>query len=264
MDYIQINKQSWNKRTEVHYDSEFYDNENFKKTGSSLNKIELEFLKEIKGKKILHLQCHFGQDSISLSKLGAEVTGVDFSELAIEKAQNLAKEMGTDTRFICSDVYGLPDVHDEQYDLVFSSYGTVGWLPDSNKWAEVISHFLKPEGRFVFAEFHPAMWMFDDAVEKVAYRYFNSDPIIEEEEGTYTDKTANIKETCVTWNHSLSEIFNSLKNNGLQTIEFREYDYSPYNCFQNLQEVEKGKYRFKHLGDKLPLVYALVAQKFPS
>ncbi len=264
MDYLKINKQSWNKRTEVHYDSEFYDNENFKSTGNSLNEIELEFLKEIKGKKILHLQCHFGQDSISLSKLGAEVTGVDFSELAIEKAQNLAKEMGTDTRFICSDVYGLPDVHNEQYDLVFSSYGTVGWLPDSDKWAGVISHFLKPKGTFVFAEFHPAMWMFDDEVEKVAYRYFNSDPIIEEEEGTYTDKTANIKETCVTWNHGLSEIFNSLKNKGLKTIEFREYDYSPYNCFQNLQEVEKGKYRFKHLGDKLPLVYALVAQKFLS
>ncbi len=264
MDYLKINKQSWNKRTEVHYDSEFYDNENFKKIGNSLNEIELEFLKEIKGKKILHLQCHFGQDSISLSKLGAEVTGVDFSELAIEKAQNLAKEMETDTRFICSDVYGLPDVHDEQYDLVFSSYGTVGWLPDSNKWAQVISHFLKPEGKFVFAEFHPAMWMFDDAVEKVAYRYFNSDPIIEEEEGTYTDKTANIKQTCVTWNHGLAEIFNALKDNDLHVTEFREYDYSPYNCFQNLQEVEKGKYLFKHLGDKLPLVYALVAQKFPS
>ena len=105
------------------------------------------------------------------------------------------------------------------------------------------------------------MWMFDYAVEKVAYRYFNSDPIVEDEEGTYTDKNADIKETCVTWNHSLGEIFNSLKNNGLQTVEFNEYDYSPYNCFQNLEEFEKGKYRFKHHGDKLPMVYSLVAIK---
>lgn len=261
MDYLQINKQSWNKRTEVHYDSEFYDNENFKKTGNSLNEIEQEFLKEIKGKKVLHLQCHFGQDSISLSKLGAKVTGVDLSDIAIEKAQNLAKEMEVDTQFICSDIYNLPKVHDEQYDYVFSSYGTIGWLPDSNKWAEVISHFLKPGGKFVFAEFHPVVWMFDDAVEKVTYRYFNSDPIIEEEDGTYTDKNANIKETCITWNHSLSEIFNSLKNNKLIVSEFREYDYSPYNCFQNLEEFEPKKFRFKTHGDKLPMVYALVASK---
>ncbi|MEZ7931864.1 MAG: class I SAM-dependent methyltransferase, partial [Flavobacteriales bacterium] len=155
MDYLKTNKESWNKRTEVHYDSDFYDNENFKKTGNSLNEIELEFLQDIKGKKVLHLQCHFGQDSISMSKLGAEVTGVDLSDLAIEKAQNLAKEMNIETKFICCDLYSLPEVLNEKFDIVFTSYGTVGWLPDSNKWASVISHFLKPEGKFVFAEFHP-------------------------------------------------------------------------------------------------------------
>ena len=261
MDYLKINKESWNKRTEVHYESEFYDNETFKKTGNSLNEIEMEFLTEIKGKKVLHLQCHFGQDSISLSKLGAIVTGVDLSDLAIEKAQNLAKEMEVDTKFICSDIYSLPQLHKEQYDYVFASYGTVGWLPDSNQWAEVISHFLKPGGKFVFAEFHPVVWMFDDAVDKVVYRYFNAEPIVETDLGTYTDTKKEIKETCVTWNHSLSEIFNSLKNNGLPVIEFREYDYSPYNCFQELEEFEPKKFRFKKHGDKLPMVYALVAQK---
>ncbi len=261
MDYLKTNKNSWNKRTELHYDSEFYDNDNFKKTGNSLNEIELEFLSEIKGKKILHLQCHFGQDSISLSKLGAEVTGVDLSDVAIAKAQNLAKEMGTDTKFICCDVYSLPKILNEKFDIVFSSYGTVGWLPNSNKWAEVISQFLNLGGKFVFAEFHPAVWMFDDAVEKVTYRYFNSDPIVEEEEGTYTDKSADIKETCITWNHGLAEIFNALKNNGLQVTDFQEYDYSPYNCFQNLEEFEPKKFRFKKHGNKLPMVYALVAVK---
>lgn len=261
MDYLSINKESWNKRTEVHYDSEFYDNENFKQKGNSLNEIELKYLKGIKGKKVLHLQCHFGQDSISLSKLGAEVTAVDLSDIAIDKAQQLANEMGVDTKFICCDVYSLPEVLNEQFDVVFSSYGTVGWLPDSNKWASVISHFLKPGGKFVFAEFHPVVWMFDDSVEKVTYRYFNSEPIIEVEEGTYTDKNANIKETCVTWNHSLSEIFNGLKNNGIHLEEFNEYDYSPYNCFQNLEEFEKGKFRFKQHKNRLPMVYALVACK---
>lgn len=261
MDYLKTNKDSWNKRTEVHYDSAFYDNENFKKHGNSLNEIELEFLQNIEGKKILHLQCHFGQDSISLSKLGAEVTGVDLSDVAIEKAQNLAKEMNVDTQFICSDIYNLPKRLNEKFDFVFSSYGTVGWLPDSNKWAEVISRFLKPGGKFVFAEFHPVVWMFDDNLEKIAYRYFNSEPIIETDQGTYTDSDKEISETSITWNHSLSEVFNSLKNNGLRVEEFKEYDYSPYNCFQNMIEFEVKKFRFEHLDNKIPMVYSLVAIK---
>jgi len=259
MDYLKTNKESWNKRTEVHYDSDFYDN--FKKTGNSLNEIELEFLQDIKGKKVFHLQCHFGQDSISMSKLGAEVTGVDLSDLAIEKAQNLAKEMNIETKFICCDLYSLAEVLNEKFDIVFTSYGTVGWLPDSNKWASVISHFLKPEGKFVFAEFHPVVWMFDDALEKVTYRYFNSEPIVEADLGTYTDTEKEISETCITWNHCLGEIFNSLKNNGLKVEEFNEYDYSPYNCFQNLVEFEPKKFRFKEHGDKVPMVYSLVATK---
>lgn len=260
-DYIQTNKDSWNKRTEVHYNSEFYDNESFKKSGNSLNEIELEFLTELKGKKVLHLQCHFGQDSISLSKMGAEVVGVDLSDKAIEKAKELAGEMKVNTQFICCDVYSLPEILDEQFDYVFSSYGTVGWLPDSNKWASVISHFLKPGGKFIFAEFHPVVWMFDDSLNTIEYRYFNSEPIIETDQGTYTDSEKEISETCITWNHGLAEIFNSLKNNGLAVDEFREYDYSPYNCFQNLEEFEPKKYRVKHIGNKIPMVYALVAIK---
>tara|TARA_B110000240_G_C13238111_1_gene341967 strand:- start:46 stop:636 length:591 start_codon:yes stop_codon:yes gene_type:complete len=196
-----------------------------------------------------------------MSKLGAEVTGVDLSDLAIEKAQNLAKEMNIETKFICCDLYSLPEVLDEKFDVVFTSYGTVGWLPDSNKWASVISHFLKPEGKFVFVEFHPVVWMFDDALEKVTYRYFNSEPIFEADLGTYTDTEKEISETCITWNHSLGEIFNSLKNNGLKVEEFNEYDYSPYNCFQNLVEFEPKKFRFKEHGDKVPMVYSLVATK---
>jgi ubiquinone/menaquinone biosynthesis C-methylase UbiE len=169
--------------------------------------------------------------------------------------------MNIETKFICCDLYSLPEVLDEKFDVVFTSYGTVGWLPDSNKWASVISHFLKPEGKFVFVEFHPVVWMFDDALEKVTYRYFNSEPIVEADLGTYTDTEKEISETCITWNHSLGEIFNSLKNNGLKVEEFNEYDYSPYNCFQNLVEFEPKKFRFKEHGDKVPMVYSLVATK---
>ncbi|MFK7786603.1 MAG: class I SAM-dependent methyltransferase, partial [Crocinitomicaceae bacterium] len=161
-DYLEKNKLSWNRRTEVHVDSEFYDNESFINGRSSLNSIELELLGDLAGKKILHLQCHFGQDTISLSRMGAEVVGIDLSDEAIRTAQKLATKTGQSTKFVCCDVYDLPNHLTEKFDIVFTSYGTIGWLPDLDKWANVVQHFLRPGGEFIFAEFHPVVWMFDD------------------------------------------------------------------------------------------------------
>ena len=143
-DYLEINKQTWNNKTEVHIDSEFYDNENFLKGKSSLNAIELKLLGDFSNKKILHLQCHFGQDSLSLARLGAKVTGVDLSDQAIEKAKEFNEKLNLDAQFICCDVYDLPNHLDEKFDIVFTSYGTIGWLPDLTKWANLVSKFLKP------------------------------------------------------------------------------------------------------------------------
>ena len=161
--YIEINRQSWNNRIDTHLKSEFYDLEN------SLNSIELELLGDLSGKTILHLQCHFGQDTISLSRLGAEVTGVDLSDKAIESAKQIAKQTKSNTTFICCDIYDLPNYLDKQFDIVFASYGTIGWLPDIDKWAKIVTKFLKPNGQFVFVEFHPVVWMFDDNFEKISY-----------------------------------------------------------------------------------------------
>lgn len=214
--YIILNRQSWDNKVETHLSSDFYDLNNFIKGQSSLNSIELGLLGEVSGKSILHLQCHFGQDSISLSRLGAEVTGVDFSEKAIASAIRIAKETKANATFICCDIYDLPAYLDRQFDIVFTSYGTIGWLPDLDKWAKIISKFLKPNGHFVFVEFHPVVWMFDDNFETIYYRYFNSGAIIETEIGTYANKTANITQEFVMWNHGLSEVVNSLINNGLE------------------------------------------------
>ena len=141
IDYIKINKESWNKRTDIHFNSDFYDNENFIKGQSSLNEIEIKLLGDIKGKSVLHLQCHFGQDSISLSRLGARTTGVDFSDKAIERARELTSLSNTETKFICCDIYDLAQHLDEKFDAVFTSYGAIGWLPDLDKWAEIVSRF---------------------------------------------------------------------------------------------------------------------------
>ena len=262
--YIEINRQSWNNRTDTHIKSEFYDLDSFLKGKSSLKEIELNLLGNLQGKTILHLQCHFGQDTISLSRLGAEVTGVDLSDKAIEKAKQIAKETNSNANFICCDIYDLPNNLEKQFDIVFTSYGTIGWLPDLNKWAKIVSQFLKPGGQFIFVEFHPVVWMFDDNFEKIGYNYFNSGAIVETQNGTYADKTAEITQSYVMWNHGLSEVISSLIKNGLEINSFEEFDYSPHNCFNKTIEFEPGKYRIEHLDNKIPMVYSLGAIKITN
>lgn len=259
--YLDINRDAWNKRTEVHVDSDFYNMPTFLEGKSSLNDIELALLGDIAGKTVLHLQCHFGMDTISLSRMGAHATGIDLSDKAVEKARELAAKTGTDTRFICSDVYDLPNHLNEQFDIVFTSYGTIGWLPDLAKWAGVVSHFLKPGGKFVFAEFHPVVWMFDNNFEKVQYNYFRDKAIIESATGTYADITAPIEYEMVSWNHALSEVVTALIAKGLAIHSFNEYDYSPYNCFSRTEEFEPGRFRIIPFGNKIPMVYSLLAVK---
>ncbi|RAR75583.1 class I SAM-dependent methyltransferase [Flavobacterium aciduliphilum] len=259
--YIEINRKAWNEKTAFHVASDFYEMNAFLEGKSTLNPIELELLKEVTGKKILHLQCHFGQDSMTLSRMGAHVTGIDLSNKAIEKAKEIAQELHLDTQFVCCSVYDTPQYINETFDIVFTSYGTIGWLPDLNEWAKVIAHFLKPSGRLIMADFHPVVWMYDTDFKEVFYSYFNVEPIIEEETGTYADKEASIISKTISWNHPISEILNALLSNGLTLSCFHEYDYSPYSCFNNVEEFETGKFRIKSLQNKIPMVYALEAVK---
>lgn len=261
MDYKKINAESWNNRVDTHLASDFYDLKGFLDGKSSLNPPELKILGDVKGKSILHLQCHFGQDSISLARMGAKVTGADISDKAIAKAKELNETCGTDAEFVVSDVFELPDNLEGSFDIVFTSYGTIGWLPDLDKWASVVNHFLKKGGRFVFAEFHPVVWMFDDDFNEVFYNYFTSDAIIESKTGTYADPDANVEISTVSWNHGLAEIFTSLLKQGLKITHFEEYNYSPYNCFRGMIETEKGKFQIEKFGDKVPMMYTLKAEK---
>nr|WP_320000471.1 class I SAM-dependent methyltransferase [uncultured Draconibacterium sp.] len=261
MDYININKRLWNEKTDIHYKSDFYDVNAFINGKDSLNPIETELLGNIEGKKILHLQCHFGQDTISLARHGASATGVDFSERAIEKARQLNEQLGTNARFIQSDVYKLPEILDEKFDIVYTSYGVISWLPDMKKWAKVIEHFLKPGGQLVFVEFHPIVWMFSYDFKRVEFDYMESEAIVEELEGTYTDSDVQIKGKSICWNHGLSTVIDSLIKSGLTLTDFKEYNYSPYDCLENLVEVEEGKYKIKGLENKFPLVYSIKAVK---
>ena len=261
IDYLKINKNSWNNRTDVHYDSDFYDNASFIKGKSSLNEIENKLLGAVKGKSILHLQCHFGQDTISFTRLGAPATGMDLSDRAIELARELASKTNSDASFICCDIYELPQHLVEEFDIVFTSYGTIGWLPDLDKWAGIVSKFSKLGGKLVFVEFHPVVWMFDNNFNTIQYNYSNTGPIAENEEGTYADKNAPLKQDYVMWNHGIGEVVNSLIGNGLDINSLDEYDYSPYNCFNGTVEYEPKRFRIEKLGNNIPMVYSIVATK---
>ena len=260
-DYVTINKHSWNNRTEAHLKSAFYDVPGFLQGRSSLQDIELKLLGDVKGKSILHLQCHFGQDTISLARLGAYCTGVDLSDKAIASAKALALQANKEVRFVCCNIYELPQHLDETFDIVFTSYGTISWLPDLQEWGKLINRYLKPGGEFIFAEFHPVVWMFDDQFDKIGYSYFNDAPIIETESGTYADREAAISQEYITWNHSLEDVIMALLNNNLALQDFSEYDYSPQNCFLHAVEEEPGRYRISKLGKRIPMVYALKAVK---
>jgi SAM-dependent methyltransferase len=229
---------------------------------SSLTEIEADALGDVSGKTLLHLQCHFGQDSLSWARRGAKVIGIDFSDKAIETAREINTALGLDASFVQSDVYALPAVLEGQFDFVFSTYGAIPWLPDLEKWAAVVSHFLKPGGIFYLAEFHPTLYLFNFDNYKVEYGYFTEKiPYEEVVSGTYADPNAPIEEKEFFWNHALSEVITPLLNQGLQLLELKEYDFSPYKCFPNMVEKEPGRFVWGDFGVRLPHVFSVKMKK---
>ncbi|MCF8410595.1 MAG: class I SAM-dependent methyltransferase, partial [Crocinitomicaceae bacterium] len=160
-----------------------------------------------------------------------------------------------------ADVYSLSDDLIGQFDIVFTSYGTIGWLPELASWAETIKKALAPGGKFIMVDFHPFIWTFDNDVQKIEYDYFNSDPIIEEIEGTYADRNAPIKTQTISWNHGIGEILNTLIRAGISIQEFSEMDYSPFNCFANMKQIADDKFIFEHIPQAIPMIYRIVGDK---
>ena len=262
MNHFEQNRQSWNSLTTLHAKSDFYNVERFKQGKTSLNPIEIEELGDVKGKNLLHLQCHFGLDTLSLARAGAKVTGIDISDTSIQIASDLANELNIPAQFMRSNVYDIKNVLDEPFDIVFTSYGAINWLDDLDQWAKLIYRYLKPDGFFYMVEFHPYIYTLNEKSE-IANSYFKSEPLETVVDSSYTDKSEMPDKNLmhVEWHHSLSEVINSLISAGL-TIEFlNEYPYQPYNCFPNLAEMEPGKWVSEEYGTKIPHVYSIKARK---
>lgn len=262
-EYFDVNKDTWNKKVSIHAASDFYDVAGFLKGKTSLNSYELEELGNVKGKSLLHLQCHFGQDTLSWSRLGAKCTGIDLSNEGIKKAKKLNDTLGLNATFIESNLYEVPDKVDGEFDIVFTSYGVVGWLPDLKKWGEIIASKLKKGGVFYMIEFHPIVWMFDflQTPPKLTYPYLKGEAIYEEYKGTYTNLDADIVSKEYGWNHGLGEVITALTRAGLEIEFLHEFEKSPYNSFPEMDETDDEMFVLKEEQRMLPLLYSIRATK---
>jgi ubiquinone/menaquinone biosynthesis C-methylase UbiE len=293
---IAANKSLWDSRVQSHAASTFYDVPGFLSGKCTLNPAEVDALGDVSGKTLLHLQCHFGLDTLSWARRGAKVTGMDFSGAAIVKARELAAQAGLPATFIEADVYSLPEVLHEKFDIVFTSYGAVTWLPDMEKWADVVRHFLKPGGKFCIAEVHPSWYALNWETYQLEYPYFNSGKAFEETAtGSYVDhgseklevksekSTAGSEKLEVKsekstdsptdhfslstvhleyfWCHSLSGIIRPLLQRGIRILDFQEFPYSYYNCFPNLIEARPGQWVPKGLEEgKVAMMFLLLGE----
>lgn len=253
--YFELNRVGWDQRARIHFDSEFYDVQGFLRGETSLREIELAELTDLNGRSLLHLQCHFGLDTLSWARMGAHCTGVDISPVAIEQARELSKESGVDAHFVCSNVLDFDRGKARPYDIVFTSYGTICWLPDLMEWAGIVSSNLAPGGTFYMVEFHPIYDLL------AGYPYFTSpDPDVEEE-GTYTENSGDTVAEFAVWSHPLSSVINALIESGIEMLQLREFPFSPYNCFDGMEEREPGRFYIEHKGHDAPLVYSLMGRK---
>jgi len=260
--YCANNRELWNNWAEINYKTREYDVKGFLKGRKALYPIELKALGNVKGKSLLHLQCHFGQDTLSWARLGARATGVDFSAKAIGMARDLNERLKLDAKFIRSDVYDLPKKLNKKFDIVFTSYGVLCWLYDLDKWGKVISGFLKKGGIFFISEFHPFMILFDEEYKKISYPYFKGKKPIEEIcKGSYADRKSNFIHKSYEWPYPLSDVINALVSNGLRIERMEEYPFTVWNYYRDMKKGKDGYWRLKDQKNTIPLMFSIKATK---
>ncbi len=264
-EFLENNRSLWNGWTRLHERSRFYDLEGFKTGKSTLEPLEIEEVGDVAGKSLLHLQCHFGMDTLSWARRGARVTGADFSDEAVKLARVLAAELNLPAEFVCSNIYDLPRVLEGEFDIVFTSYGVLSWLPDLNAWGKVIAHFLKPGGAFHLVEYHPFTSMLGDDGHTFEYPYFHTpDPVKLHSTGSYAAPEAtDFTHTEYNWSHSLADVVNALVRAGLRLEFLHEFPYwhaSPFTA----EEFEPGKTRIAGWPVTPPHMFSLRAVREPG
>ncbi len=263
---IELNRLSWDERVPIHVASDFYDVDGFKAGAPAVQPFEVEELGALGGLRLVHLQCHFGLDTLDLVRMHPELHGVglDFSAPAIEEASRIATELGLADRatFVQADVRHANSVLDrESFDVVYTGKGAIGWLPDLRQWAEQCASLLRPGGYLYLCEFHPVGYALDDEVMGVKYDYFADQPYVEEESGSYADPEATtVHNVNYWWNHPLDRTLSAILGAGLELRFFHEWDYTLFKMAKWLVEGDDGRYRWPG-EERLPLMFTLKAEK---
>ena len=270
-DYRAINHANWESRVPVHATSETYRLDRFATEPDLLSEV-VEFdrprLGDVSGLDVVHLQCHMGNDSLSLARLGARVTGLDFSASALEEARRVSAAGGPHVEYVEADVYDAVEVLGrERFDLVYTGIGALCWLPSVTRWADTVAALLRPGGELFIREGHPVLWALDDprpdGLPVLAFPYFETDGVHFSEEETYVDQDGPLASPdIVHFNHGLAEIFNALWSAGLEITMFEEHDTVPWNPLGDaMHEVGGGEFRLVDRPERLPCSYTLRARQ---
>jgi SAM-dependent methyltransferase len=238
-DYRDVNRASWDERAPAHAASPGYSVQRFIDDPTFISDVvsfDVPRLGDIRGLRGVHLQCHIGTDTVSLARLGARMTGLDFSAPALAEARRLAAAIGVDADFVESDLYSAPEVLERSsYDLVFTGVGALCWLPDIRRWAGVVAALLRPGGQLFIREGHPMLWSLDDTRQDalvVDYPYFERpEPIVFDEGGTYVETDVEFQHNVThSWNHGLGEVVTALLDEGFELTMLEEHDSVPWEA----------------------------------
>ena len=273
-DYAELNRASWDERAPAHAASPDYAVDRFASDPAHLSEVvrfDLPLLGDVGGLRGVHLQCHIGTDTISLARLGASMTGLDFSNASLTQARRIAGLAGADVRFVQAEVYdALTVLEPASFDLVYTGIGALGWLPDIARWAAVVAGLLRPGGRLFIREGHPMLWALEDSrpdgLLVVEYPYFErEEPMVFDEGGTYVETDAVFTHNRThEWNHGLGEIMTALMTAGVDVTGFAEHDSVPWEALPGqMERIGGGEWRLADRPWRLPHTYTLQAVRRP-
>ncbi|MGW4535480.1 class I SAM-dependent methyltransferase [Nocardia sp. NPDC004340] len=270
-DYRGLNRANWNDRAPLHADSLDYHFDDFRTDPSFLSHVvrfDLPRLGDIRGVDAVHLQCHIGTDTLSLARLGATVTGLDFSPASLAEARKLADAAATPIEYVESDIYeAVSALGGRRFGLVYTGVGALCWLPDIRRWATTVATLLRPGGRLFLREYHPVLWSIDETrtdALTIGYPYFETaEPMVFNDETTYVETDSTVANTIThEWNHGLGEIVEALLQADLTLTQLVEHDSVPSNPLPGrMAHDEQWEWRLIEHPERLPLSYTLQARK---
>mgnify|MGYP001561229659 CR=1 FL=1 len=266
-----LNRANWDERAPVHLASREYAVHSFVDDPARLSDVvafDRDRLGDLRGMKAVHLQCHIGTDTISLERLGAEVTGLDFSTAAIEGARDLAARANSTAVFVEASVDdAVAALGTGRFDLVYTGIGALCWLPDIAAWARTVSSLLAPGGRLFIREGHPVLWALDEEQTSglvLGYPYFEqSEPLVWDDSSTYVETDQSIKASVThEWNHGIGEILTAVLDAGLTITQFVEHTSVPWEALPGRMQLDdNGEWTLTEHAERLPLTYTLQAVK---